>query len=125
MTEYRLSITSAANREGLWEALDEIWLGADIASTGGALAKGFGPPPDWVVAAAQVVTITAGVYPTTQSIQALYRFIAGLRAKYPSAPPATLRITDGATDDTFELEGASQKTAERALNRWLDDHRAG
>ena len=57
MPTFELSISSAANREGLTGALDEAWPGAEISETGGAGIKSLGPLPDWVVQALSLIHI--------------------------------------------------------------------
>jgi hypothetical protein len=81
-----------------------------------------GPLPNWVVATATLLTVPGGVTPTVQGFQMLLTFVTRLREKCPAAPPATLRMVDGATDDVIELEGVTPELAESLFAAWIDRH---
>src|SRR3989304_3699402 len=109
MVEFRLEIIGAAYREGLFDLLKQFSPRAQvnfIDREGRAIAHAT-QLLDMMVTVATLVQITGGLYPTYQGIRLLIAFADGIRAKYPSAPPITLRIIDGETQDIIELEGAS------------------
>jgi hypothetical protein len=119
---YALSISGAAVQEGVTTALERFAPSAQIEWSNASAVRSI-DAPDWLVAAATIFTVTGGFAPTIDGFRLLLDFATGIRAKYPTAPVASLHLSDGVTGDSIDLEGADREWAEARFMAWLDSHR--